>query len=123
MNKSPKCKTISFNKSLSFDRSGTNETEYSKAHNTKDELKKDLNSGYVLTDIDNGNQRALFLSKNVFIYKEEINGETHEMVIDTSKINCDEAVMGFYKNESEVREEYGEAANMIIAECYFENNT
>ncbi|MFV8385222.1 hypothetical protein ACNO5E_14130 [Vibrio parahaemolyticus] len=90
--------------------------------NLPEHVQRDLNAGYQMTDIDDGFQRCLEVSSTVFEYKCERNGETFEMRVDVSEIDKDEAVSGFYTDEQEVIAEYGSESNMIIAECYFENN-
>ena len=83
----------------------------------------DLNNGFFMTDIDDGYQRCKKLSDTVYLFRCDVDGEVHEEQIDVTKINHEEAICGYYDSVAELVEEMGQTtANMIIAECHFENN-
>jgi hypothetical protein len=86
-------------------------------------VEQDIVAGFVMTDIDDGFQRCKKLSKTVFQYRCEVNGETHEETVDVDDVDTEEAISGYYDSIDDLIEENGVAdANMLIAECYFENN-
>lgn len=81
----------------------------------------DLDSGFIMTDVDDGFQRCRIISDTVFEYRCEVHGQEAVEIIDVANIDQEEAVSGYYGSVEEVREEYGKSANMIIAECAFEH--
>lgn len=80
----------------------------------------DLANGFIMTDIDDGFQRMKQVNETTFTYRCELNGDTFEETIDVDTIDKEEAISGYYGSVGEVVAEYGESANMIIAECEFE---
>ena len=85
-------------------------------------VKLDLNSGFRITDEDDGFQRCKKVSDTVYQYRCDYDGETFDEIIDTNAIDKEEAITGFYGSVEAVNEEFGEDANMIFAECEFEHN-
>ncbi|MGR5347451.1 hypothetical protein [Vibrio mediterranei] len=85
-------------------------------------VQQDLDSGFIMTDEDDGFQRCKRISETAFIYKCNTTSGIVESKIDTTEINASEAINGYYSNLEEVSELYGDDANMIIAECHFESN-
>lgn len=85
-------------------------------------VSKDLGSGFVMTDIDDGFQRVKKISDTEFVYRCEIDGDTFEERINVDDIDHEDAISGYYNSIKDVVEEYGDDANMIIAECSFEHS-
>ncbi len=85
-----------------------------------DNVTKDLEKGFIMTDIDDGYQRCKKVNETTFIYRCEIDGYTLEEMIDVESINKKDAISGFYDSVQDVIDTYGDSANMIIAECAFE---
>jgi hypothetical protein len=86
-------------------------------------VQKDIDSGYVITDLDDGWQRMKQLSSSTFQYRCELDGKTVEEIIDVDQMETtehEEALEGFYGSVNQVKEIYGKDANQIIAECHFE---
>ena len=83
------------------------------------ELQDDLDNGFFITDPDDGYQRCKKLSDTTFHYKAY---QTFDDIICIDDINQEEAIQGYYGSLAEVHRIYGSSANMIIAECYFENS-
>lgn len=81
----------------------------------------DLENGFIMTDEDDGFQRCKKISETVFEYRCELDGDTFELIIDVDSINHESAISGYYDSIDDVHSEYGDDANMIIAECYFES--
>jgi hypothetical protein len=85
-------------------------------------VKVDVDNGFFVTDADDGWQRCKRISDTVFVFKCDVNGLTVEEEIDIDNIDKEDAISGFYDSVSEVEDIYGDDANMIIAECEFENS-
>lgn len=81
----------------------------------------DLQNGFVMTDVDDGFQRVKVVNDTTFIYRSELSGDTFELTIDVDDIDKDMAISGYYDSVKQVSEHYGEDANMIIAECFYEH--
>tara|TARA_B100000749_G_scaffold246710_1_gene209762 strand:+ start:1341 stop:1649 length:309 start_codon:yes stop_codon:yes gene_type:complete len=85
-------------------------------------VQKDLDSGFIMTDEDDGFQRCKKLSDTCFLYRCDVNGEVYEDTIDVTKLDQKEAISGYYDSVESLIEENGQAdANMLIAECHFEH--
>jgi predicted transcriptional regulator len=85
-------------------------------------VKEDLMSGFIMTDEDDGFQRCKKLSDSIYHYCCDNDGFVVSEVINVDEIDKADAISGFYDSVQAVHEIYGEHANMIFAECYFENN-
>ncbi len=83
-------------------------------------VEQDLNSGFTMTDVDDGYQRCKKLSNTTFLFRCDVNGEVYEEEIDTDDIDHEKAINGYYDSVSEVHATYEDSALMIIAECHFE---
>jgi hypothetical protein len=91
--------------------------------NIPQHIQEDLASGFEMTDIDDGFQRCKKVSDTVFVYRCDVDGDVYEEEIDVEKINAEEAIDGYYDSVESLVAENGVAdANMLIAECQFENN-
>lgn len=103
------------------------------------DVEHDLSNGFVLTDIDDRFQRCKKLNETTFIYRSGTDDqgflcalslderESIEYVIsedvDISSLSeqeVEEAVSSYYGSVEELENEHEDSANMIIAECYFE---
>jgi hypothetical protein len=103
------------------------------------DVEHDLSNGFVLTDIDDRFQRCKKLNETTFTYRSGTDDqgflcalslderESIEYVIsedvDISSLSeqeVEEAVSSYYGSVEELENEYEDSANMIIAECYFE---
>jgi len=83
-------------------------------------VQDDLDSGFKMTDEDDGFQRVKRLDDWSYIYRCELEGNTFEQTIDVREIDQEAAIDGYYKSVIDVIEQYTKDANMIIAECEFE---
>jgi hypothetical protein len=91
--------------------------------NLSEHIEQDLVNGFIITDQDDGFQRCKKLSSTVFLYRCDVNNEVHEEEIDIKQIDVDEAIDGYYNSVEDMIKENGQSgANMLIAECHFENN-
>lgn len=101
---------------------------FAKVSNHPKEVTVDLNSGFIITDIDDNYQRCKVINKHTFNYKKgtEATGDLVNEVIDVNSLTNEEkeeAVSGYYGSLESLREEVrGNEIdfNMLIAECYFE---
>tara|TARA_R110000851_G_scaffold328535_1_gene499458 strand:+ start:439 stop:762 length:324 start_codon:yes stop_codon:yes gene_type:complete len=88
-------------------------------------VKSDIDSGFQMTDEDDGHQRMKKISESTFHYRCEFHSKTIKDIIDVGQMDAteqEEAIWGFYESLSQVKEIYGNDANQIIAECFFENS-
>ena len=93
-----------------------------------EDIKTDLNNGFIITDVDDNYQRCKVINSHTFNYKqgtEAINDLVNEVINVNSLTNKEkeEAVSGYYGSLESLREEVrGNEIdfNMLIAECYFE---
>jgi hypothetical protein len=87
-----------------------------------DVVKRDVDAGFIISDPDDGWQRYKKLNETTFVFKCEVNGATHEEEINVDDIDHKNAIDGYYDSVNDVIEQYGDDANLIIAECEFENS-
>lgn len=86
-------------------------------------VEEDLVAGFIMTDENDGYQRCKKLSETEFLYRCDVNDEVHEEEINVELIDVNEAISGYYNSIEELVKENGQVnANMLIAECHFENN-
>lgn len=91
--------------------------------NLPNHIEEDLVAGFKLTDVDDGYQRCKKISPTTYLYRCDVNGEVYEEEINVDNIDKKEAIQGYYDSLEDLIETHGNnCANMIIAECYFENN-
>ena len=92
------------------------------------DVKNDLNSGFILTDPDNGYQRCKPMGSSVFHYKSGTEADNDEVsatinVSELTEAQKEYAVENYYGSLQSLHDEMDdelESINMIIAECYFE---
>lgn len=82
-------------------------------------VQADIDSGYTITDIDDGFQRVK-VKGSQYTFKTEQGSDTVELTFDIDEIDHEKAIDGYYDSLDSVKEVYGTDALLIIAECYFE---
>lgn len=91
-------------------------------HQWHKDLKNDLDNGFEITDPDDNFQRAKKISDSTFHYKAFTGENLISEIIDIDELDLDEAVKGYYRDYTEVKESYELYAPQIAAECHFESN-
>lgn len=80
-------------------------------------VKLDLDSGFIMTAVDDGFQWCRIISDSVFEYRSEVRGQEVVEIIDVDDIDHEEAVCGYYGSVEEVRKEYGK---LLMLRCLFQ---